>query len=88
MEHSSDDQRIQDYDDSSRWLDNKQEFPDLFENLPTPIRRTRKNGKALRNLTNQCKNDRPLYSTIVKTTCNSIISIYGENAFPFQAVAF
>lgn len=92
MEHSNDDddddQTLHIYDDSNHWLDNKQEFPDIFETLPTPIRRTRKPGKTLRNLTNERKIDRPLYSTVVKTTCGSVVSIYEDHSFPFQTVAF
>lgn len=88
MDHSNDDQGLQPYDDSSQWLDSKQEFPDMFDAFTTPKRRTRKTGKTLRNLTNDYKNDRPLYSTIVKTTCSSIASIYDEHAFPLQTIAY
>ena len=89
MEHTSDDGRLQVYDDNNKlWLESKQEFPDIFETLPTPIRHACKTGKKLCNLTTQCGNDRPLYSTVLKTTCNSIVNVYKENALPIHAFAY
>ena len=70
------------YDSSNDWLDDKHEFPDIFETLPTPIRRTRKSGKVRFHPTGQTSHpDKPLYSTIVKTSWSSIAYVYQDHSF-------
>lgn len=88
MEHTGNDGRMQVYDDRKLWLESKQEFPDIFETSPTPMGHACKTGKTLCNLTTKCANDRPLYSTVLKTTYNSIVNVYRENTLPIQAFAY
>jgi len=89
MEDANNNQSIEVYHDNEHWLENKQEFPDLFETLPTPIRRTRKAGKKkLHNLAQHCGSERPLYSTVLKTTCNSCVNGCREHALPLQTYAY
>ncbi|XP_065058066.1 cyclin-I-like [Rhopilema esculentum] len=79
------------YDSSNDWLDDKHEFPDIFETLSTPIRRTRKSGKVRFNPTGQTSHpDKPLYSTIVKTSWSSIAYVYQDHSFELctETVAF
>ena len=84
---------LQDFDNNNAvWLDNKQEFPDIFDSLPTPIRKPHKKGKVSLSLSKQSRNegDRPLYSTIVKTACSSIAYVYSGQSFQLchEAIAF
>eukprot|EP00794_Sanderia_malayensis_P021276 gene21276-23347_t len=70
------------HNDKKVWLDNKQEFPDIFDTLPTPRRTAHKNAKQLYNcsiISSLSRPDRPLYSTIVKTTYSSIAYLYAGN---------
>lgn len=75
------------------WLDNKREFPDIFDTLPTPRRTAHKDAKQLYNYSNNSsisRPDKPLYSTIVKTSCSSIAYLYDNQPYAFyrESISF